>query len=220
MNCSRRRARGFTLIELLVVIAIIAILISLLLPAVQQAREAARRTQCRNNLKQIGLAMHNYHDVYQGFPAGWSLDEGNFNLQMWTVSILPYMDEANIYNEWSQSSPNINEIGLLGLGHSAVDLQKIFDVVVLTIPAFICPSNPGTSGPDDYGLDPGAGAAVPLKISWNSGRCDYSATSGIRGDFLDFYGVSGGDRHGVLSGDSWEKNPQYHRWDLKHNDGR
>lgn len=204
MRRSDKSKRGFTLIELLVVIAIIAILISLLLPAVQQAREAARRTQCRNNLKQIGLAMHNYHDVYNGFPAGWSLDAANLNLQMWTVSILPYMDQANIYNQWNQSVPNVNEGALLGFG--AADLQKIFDVAVIAIPAFICPSNPNSPDtPDNYGLDNGAGAPVPFPITWSSARCDYSATSGIRGDFLNFYGVSGGNRHGVLSGDDWEK---------------
>src|SRR4051794_15264608 len=71
------KRRGFTLIELLVVIAIIAVLVALLLPAVQQAREAARRAACKNNMKQIGLALHNYHDVAQTFPYGWMVDLNN-----------------------------------------------------------------------------------------------------------------------------------------------
>ncbi|MDZ4685978.1 MAG: DUF1559 domain-containing protein [Planctomycetaceae bacterium] len=90
---SANRRRGFTLIELLVVIAIIAILIALLLPAVQQAREAARRTQCRNNLKQLGLAIHNYHDNHRVFPYAWGSVQ-----ETWSALILPYMDQAPLYN--------------------------------------------------------------------------------------------------------------------------
>ena len=98
-----RPRRGFTLIELLVVIAIIAILIALLLPAVQQAREAARRTQCRNHLKQIGLALHNYLDVYTVFPPSSVSDISTHNTTggEWSVHarILPYIEEANLYNQ-------------------------------------------------------------------------------------------------------------------------
>lgn len=91
------RKNGFTLIELLVVIAIIAVLIALLLPAVQQAREAARRTQCKNNLKQIGLAIHSYHDTNNRLPSsgmqtGWG--------HHWLVSLLPFADQAPLYNQW------------------------------------------------------------------------------------------------------------------------
>lgn len=90
----RQRTKGFTLIELLVVIAIIGVLVALLLPAVQQAREAARRTQCKNNLKQLGLACHNYHDAYGCFPMGTG-----YSLWGWKVYILPYIDQGPQYNQ-------------------------------------------------------------------------------------------------------------------------
>ncbi len=91
------RRRGFTLIELLVVIAIIAVLVALLLPAVQQAREAARRSQCKNNLKQIGLAMHDYHETYSGLPVGqfgccWGT---------WIVEILPFLDKNSLFENYN-----------------------------------------------------------------------------------------------------------------------
>lgn len=100
------RRRGFTLIELLVVIAIIAVLIALLLPAVQQAREAARRSQCKNNLKQIGLAMHNYLESFQQFPA--MRQTGTIPAGVhhgWGVKILPYVDQGPIYNLFDFTRP-------------------------------------------------------------------------------------------------------------------
>jgi prepilin-type N-terminal cleavage/methylation domain-containing protein len=110
-----RRKHGFTLIELLVVIAIIAILIALLLPAVQQAREAARRTQCKNHLKQLGLAIHNYESTYNKIPSSglYSNPSGAasatnprpysaFPVSFFTAA-LPYMDQGPIYNQWTFS---------------------------------------------------------------------------------------------------------------------
>ena len=102
----KSRVRGFTLIELLVVIAIIAILIALLLPAVQQAREAARRTQCKNNLKQIGLGLHNYSDVYGCLPMAYvDLGTPNSSTRMdggwaWPSMILPQIDQAALFNQF------------------------------------------------------------------------------------------------------------------------
>ena len=98
MQVTRRKA--FTLIELLVVIAIIAVLIALLLPAVQQAREAARRTQCKNNLKQMGLAFHNYHDTYLYLPSASGQTNAGWPSSVW-VAILPFVDQAPLYQQWN-----------------------------------------------------------------------------------------------------------------------
>tara|TARA_R110002095_G_scaffold80197_1_gene68874 strand:+ start:1360 stop:2229 length:870 start_codon:yes stop_codon:yes gene_type:complete len=147
MKQSQIQKRGFTLIELLVVIAIIAILIALLLPAVQQAREAARRSQCKNNLKQVGLALHNYHDTHKIFPYGYTTkdygvavapatDANNSDLRLgWSMFLLPYVDQTNLYN-------------FLG-SNGAFDAPRWYLQPALLsdpgaksiVPVFICPSD-------------------------------------------------------------------------------
>ena len=123
-----RLVRGFTLIELLVVIAIIAVLIALLLPAVQQAREAARRTQCKNNMKQFGLALHNYHDTSLTFPPGGFFQGAQIGTGMgWHVGVLPYMDQTPLYNQF-----NLNVIAYTDPGNLALALKSP--------PGFYCPS--------------------------------------------------------------------------------
>ncbi|WP_166827934.1 DUF1559 domain-containing protein [Thalassoroseus pseudoceratinae] len=129
-NVSTSTRRGFTLIELLVVIAIIAILIALLLPAVQQAREAARRTQCKNNLKQIGIGLHNYHDTFEKFPVGtygccWGT---------WQVALLPQIEQGNLYDLY-------NHTNKYGAGQYRYGGSENTDVTTKRIPSLTCPSD-------------------------------------------------------------------------------
>ncbi len=137
---SPRLKRGFTLIELLVVIAIIAILIALLLPAVQQAREAARRTQCKNNLKQLGLAFHNYHDIYNTFPPGYITLAANGNatsevgVYSWGSLILPQLEQSNAFQ-----SLNVGNVPLQ-VNAANVNTLKILQTAQ---PAFRCPTDTG-----------------------------------------------------------------------------
>ncbi len=146
--------RGFTLIELLVVIAIIAILIALLLPAVQQAREAARRSQCQNNLKQIGLAFHNYHDTHKVFPPGFVGSEtltwvtpgvtatgDNGTGWAWGTFLLPYIDQAPLYN---QLSPGVATAACPDGALCPHDANRLA-LLRTGLPAYVCPSDPHPS---------------------------------------------------------------------------
>ncbi len=168
--------RGFTLIELLVVIAIIAILIALLLPAVQQAREAARRTQCKNHLKQLGLALHNYHDVHRMFPMlhqfrggfdGDSTDADGGNAFGWGFFILPFVDQAPLYNQFNSEQPVAEQLIPAG-GPFNRDLAQ-------TVLSFIsCPSDAKETNRNDGALSntatssyQGAGSSYN---GWQGGR--------------------------------------------------
>jgi prepilin-type N-terminal cleavage/methylation domain-containing protein/prepilin-type processing-associated H-X9-DG protein len=140
MNLRKRKPAGFTLIELLVVIAIIGILIALLLPAVQKIREAAARTTCKNNLRQIGLALHNFHDVNGSFPLGtqgigadtttWKPDP-SFG---WPVYILPYLEQSTVFNQMNPDMTTMENVFLTNLPALQTKLK-----------VFICPSDQ----PDD-----------------------------------------------------------------------
>lgn len=132
MRTFSSRQRGFTLVELLVVIAIIGVLVSLLLPAVQAARETARRMSCSNNLRQIGLAIHTYHDTYLALPpsrASFTNNEGKSTLNGLQMLILPYLEQSNVVNIYDSSK---------GFDHATNQIA-----INTKMPMYICPSSPG-----------------------------------------------------------------------------
>jgi prepilin-type N-terminal cleavage/methylation domain-containing protein/prepilin-type processing-associated H-X9-DG protein len=208
----KKRRRGFTLIELLVVIAIIAILIALLLPAVQQAREAARRTDCKNKLKQLGLAIHNYHDVYQQFPptifgiagaATWDqASKGSY-----LVRLLPYVDQGPLFNSLNFSligpgTPNFwnDPPQFEGQKDATGELYRHKKV-----PSYICPSD------DDPDLD-GHGVKSNYAMSMGNQQMDpWTGTpwgtctgipAGANGIPGNLFGT-GGQGHGNVASPSW-----------------
>ena len=184
----RRRGAGFTLIELLVVIAIIAVLIALLLPAVQQAREAARRTQCKNNLKQIALALHNYAETHRIFPLETYFGEradGSFYYNSWVPQILPFFEQAGLANLYDHDfsffePPN----------RQAIETK-------LTL--FECPSTPGGTRitPEFRMRNPGGWQIVSDRGAFSS---DYAGQRGIHSGTFRIYAPEGQNNLGIFGG--------------------
>lgn len=170
-----RCATGFTLVELLVVIAIIGVLVALLLPAVQAAREAARRMQCSNNLKQLGLAVHNYHDAFKSFPLGASHARlpgdyvwGTKNAKhhgSFLVALLPYIEQLNLYTRCDFEVDTVMDSALPGG-------TKVHSVSIATL---LCPSDPDKSEVDGNPLYHGTTASMQGK---KAGLSNYGASMG------------------------------------------
>jgi prepilin-type N-terminal cleavage/methylation domain-containing protein/prepilin-type processing-associated H-X9-DG protein len=164
------RRTAFTLIELLVVIAIIAVLIGLLLPAVQKVREAAARMSCANNLKQFGLAMHNYNDSVGKFP--YVRSGGGQNRHTWALLLLPYIEQDNIYKVYKTTITGVNQTDGVN-NHTSTDAQ-IVQARQAQVKTFFCPTRRGSSSlspittgstvtglPSDYAACSGDTSAVP-----------------------------------------------------------
>ena len=169
-------SRGFTLVELLVVIAIIGILVSLLLPAVQAAREASRRMKCSNKLRQIALAAHNYHDTVGTFPpswlSGWRNSSGKKRGYSLYIHLLPYIEMSSLYDQWDFSNPDLQFVGDM-------------DSLAAKGPDLLCPSEPESENPLDYSNKHIQGSPMPprhIKVTsycGNAGTKSYHPDSGF-----------------------------------------
>jgi prepilin-type N-terminal cleavage/methylation domain-containing protein/prepilin-type processing-associated H-X9-DG protein len=149
MKRPENRLHAFTLVELLVVIAIIGILVALLLPAVQAAREAARRSQCLSNLRQLGVAAHNYHDTYKSFPLGMEMhDSLMMTRATFFIRLLPYIEEEDLYDRWTYPDPNWSG----GRPERAFDDPNVTadpstSRAARIIPVYLCPSDRFATNP-------------------------------------------------------------------------
>jgi prepilin-type N-terminal cleavage/methylation domain-containing protein len=171
----RRGPAGFTLIELLVVIAIIAILIGLLLPAVQKVREAAARSKCSNNLKQLGLALHNYHDAVGKLP--YLRSGGGQNRHSWALLILPYIEQGSIYQAFQNPITGVSQTD--GFNNFTSTDPTIVAARQASVSVFICPSRRGVG--DLTPIDPGnlTVTGQPIDYAACAGDTKTAPTTGV-----------------------------------------
>lgn len=163
---------GFTLIELLVVVAVIGVLIGLLLPAVQAARESARRVTCSNRVKQFGLAIHNYHDAFRLLPRAWWLETppDTFNGKPWAVTLLPFLEQQPLFDRFDHCRPPVDQLSPANVA-----------VVQSPIADFVCPSTPGDNELRRYTFN-----ATPAGLPFTATQiaaCDYSPSTGVSGRY-------------------------------------
>jgi prepilin-type N-terminal cleavage/methylation domain-containing protein/prepilin-type processing-associated H-X9-DG protein len=177
------RRRGFTLIELLVVIAIIAVLVALLLPAVQQAREAARRASCKNNLHQIGLALHNYHDTSNTLPPGWIGSANGPNRWGWGTFILPQLDQQPLYDAIGVAQGmDVNSNMAIGFNAVMTTLPQP-GLLQKTLAVYRCPTDMGTDTVDTPLPNGYVVMMPPMASSTSFGRSNYAGVLGANYDW-------------------------------------
>jgi prepilin-type N-terminal cleavage/methylation domain-containing protein len=203
---SGSRQRGFTLVELLVVIAIIGVLVALLLPAVQAAREASRRSQCANNVRQIGIALHNYHDIFLAFPINYrpkgTTGAADYATWSWMQGILPFIEQSNLYNTMSVSE--------------RMSLPNNLKVAETPIKTYLCPSDGLTRNGMMSGRSDGGGTKAVQNYKACSGAAwnwAFVNTDNVRWGSTESNGLTKCD--GLICSNSQGTPPSDMNWVMK-----